>query len=81
MKLKTVKVLEGVLIGFAVLCMALLYTFEKNLFGILCLLSLAGAVGVNVVFWRCPRCGRWLGRDGGEFCRHCAAELDESKDD
>lgn len=36
-----------------------------------------GAVVFNLVFNRCPRCGRHLGRDGGEYCRHCGVKFDE----
>lgn len=81
MKLKTVKILEVALIGVAVLCLAALYVRESTVFGILGILSAAGSLLVNLIFWRCPKCGRWLGRDSRSFCTHCGAPLDREKED
>lgn len=38
------------------------------------------ALFVNVKYWRCPYCGGHLGRDPGQFCRHCGEELKELED-
>jgi len=39
-------------------------------------LILAVAVAIiNIIFWRCPYCGKNLGRDTGKFCQHCGKEL------
>lgn len=81
MKLKTVKLLEVVLIGLAFLCLALLYMKESTFFGVLGVLSAVGSLLVNLVFWRCPKCGKWLGRDSKKFCTHCGAPLDRENDD
>ena len=33
-------------------------------------------------YWRCPKCGKWLGRDsGGSFCKHCGTAIDTGKKD
>ncbi len=42
---------------------------------ILSLLLCAGLVGINLTCWRCPHCGKSLGRDTGKFCQHCGKEL------
>ena len=76
MKLKTVKILECVLIALAVLCLALLYVKESTVIGAVGGLCPLGALVVNVLFWRCPKCGRWLGRDSKHFCTHCGTPLD-----
>lgn len=81
MKLRTVKILEGVLIGFALLCIALLYVKETTVFGVLGILSAVGCLLVNLIFWRCPKCGKWLGRDSKNFCTHCGAPLDRENED
>lgn len=81
MKLKTVKILEIALIGLAFLCLALLYVKESALIGILGVLSCVGMIAVNLIFWRCPKCGKWLGRDSKHFCTHCGAPLDRENDD
>lgn len=46
-------------------------------------LSLAGifvmfaALIFYVVFYRCPHCGKFLDRSGGEFCPHCGKKINE----
>ena len=43
------------------------------------LLGLAVALGAVVVWkrwWRCPSCGRFLGRTKGQYCPHCGKEID-----
>ena len=32
---------------------------------------------VNLGYWRCPHCGRHLGRDIGRYCMHCGKELEQ----
>lgn len=81
MKLKTVKILEVALIGLAFLCLALLYVKESTFIGVLGVLSAVGMIAVNLIFWRCPKCGKWLGRDAKNFCTHCGAPLDRENDD
>lgn len=82
MKLKTVKILQYALLGLAILCMALLYVKESRVIDILGVLSAGGAILVNLIFWRCPKCGKWLGRDsGGSFCKHCGTAIDTGKKD
>ncbi len=31
---------------------------------------------LNQKWWRCPKCGKWLGRDRGEYCQHCGGKID-----
>ncbi len=33
----------------------------------------------HMIFYRCPACGRHLGRNNGEFCQHCGASLFEEE--
>lgn len=42
---------------------------------------LAVALPLNLVWMRCPECGKWLGRDLGNFCKTCGAQIpwDEKK--
>lgn len=41
----------------------------------------AAALTLNLVWIHCPKCGKWLGRDPGNFCKHCGAQIpwDEKK--
>jgi rubrerythrin len=81
MKLSTVKILEWGLIAVAFLCMALLYVKDTAVFSLLGVVSIVGCLLVNLIFWRCPKCGKWLGRDSKNFCTHCGAPLDRENED
>lgn len=37
---------------------------------------LAVVVVVDIVFYRCHNCGRFLGRDSVKFCPHCGSEVE-----
>lgn len=32
----------------------------------------------HFIFYKCPHCGRHLGRNEGEFCQYCGKQIDES---
>lgn len=81
MKLKTVKIVEILLIVLAFLFLAFGYSTDKLFFVVLAALCCAGFGFVNLIFWRCPKCGKWLGRDSKNFCTHCGAPLDRENDD
>lgn len=36
------------------------------------------AFAFNITFYRCPHCGKHLGRDGGDYCQHCGTSFDEN---
>lgn len=36
----------------------------------------AALVILSLKFWRCPSCGRWLGRDVPQYCPHCGKPLE-----
>lgn len=38
--------------------------------------DLIALIYLNQKWWRCPNCGKWLGSDMGEYCRHCGGKLD-----
>ena len=43
------------------------------------LLGMAMVFGAAVLWkrwWRCPSCGRFLGRTKGQYCPHCGKEID-----
>ena len=35
-----------------------------------------GALVFQLIAYRCPHCGRFLGRNAGAFCHHCGGSLD-----
>ncbi len=64
-----------VLIAFAAIIHRLAVLCETLLI-IALLLSLAGTIFI-VVFYRCPHCGKHLGRSGGKYCPYCGKELNK----
>lgn len=47
--------------------------------GLLFLILMAVSIVSDLLFNRCPHCGRHLGRSGGPYCRYCGEELDEGE--
>ncbi len=48
------------------------------LVALLGLLLITAGLAVQIIFWRCPSCGRYLGRPhlgSISFCPHCGAPL------
>ena len=37
----------------------------------------AAAISVNLALWRCPHCGKNLGRGVPKFCPNCGKKLDD----
>ncbi len=45
--------------------------------GTLGIAVLIAAFGVQLLFCRCPHCGKSLARIRGDFCPHCGKRIDE----
>lgn len=51
--------------------------------GVGCALAVGGVVvmlcglGFQLLFYRCPHCGKYLDRSTGPFCPHCGRSIDE----
>lgn len=76
MHLKSVKILLFVLLSLTVACLLIGGGLSNPVYF---LLAAAFAVGYAVAYaalWRCPFCGRHLGRSDGESCPHCGKALD-----
>lgn len=76
MTLKRTQVLFIVLMLVAILIMTIASGLDSGA-------SLAAGIVVTmldlamyIAFWRCPHCGRFLGRDVGDYCTHCGKKLD-----
>ena len=76
MKLKTVNSLGKILVILIFLLLfvgAIYHSYIFLLFGLgLTVITLV----FSFIFWRCPECGGFLGRDRCKYCRHCGAKLD-----
>lgn len=76
MKLKTVKRLMTGL-GIAAVAVVLLGNASESPPAVALGVALVIVeVVVSIALWRCPQCGRWLGRSRGRFCPHCGRELE-----
>ena len=78
MDLKKAKKLIYGLVVAAFLSMALGFIWETLrewlLYGFMILMGTCFAC--LLLFWRCPHCGRHLGRmDNAKFCKHCGEKL------
>ena len=61
-------------VGAAVMLLATVTPYQTA-----CLIAgfllLIGDVAFYYVFYRCPNCGGFLGRNSSEFCQHCGQRL------
>ena len=76
MKLKTVRRLMTGLSIAAVAVTLLGYVAGSPPAVALGVALVTGGATVSLALWRCPYCGRWLGRRRGRFCPHCGRELE-----
>lgn len=37
----------------------------------------ASSLVPNLLFYRCPHCGKHLGRSGGDYCPHCGTYVED----
>ena len=76
MRIKNIYRLECVLwviVGFSLL---IAYVFENDIFLTVSVLALVTILVIWIFFWKCPRCGKHLGRDIGTYCKNCGNKLD-----
>lgn len=62
-----------VVVGFVVI---LLGYFIPVLWAVGAAIALSSILP-NILFYRCPHCGRMLGKFRGSFCPHCGERIDD----
>lgn len=77
MDLKKVKHLIWALAIACVVMIALLGITKSVVFLWLMLAFAVAGIAVSLVLWRCPYCGRHLGRDVSQYCTYCGKKLDD----
>ena len=78
MKLKYVRKRTFIILGVGLLVALLGIAMKQQATLIMLgLLMMFSSVIHHVIFYRCPHCGKHLGRDGGDYCRHCGTSFDE----
>ena len=40
---------------------------------------IVGSIVFHIVFYRCPHCGSYLGRNTGPYCPECGKEVDRTE--
>jgi hypothetical protein len=76
MELKTVKIIYLIiaLLGLAVFAVGLFA--DSTIISVIGVAVIISAVIFHVIFYRCPCCGRYLGKNIGGFCQYCGEKLD-----
>lgn len=60
----------GFLIGGAAYC------WESIPLSVLAMAIILGALGIHLIFYRCPHCGKFLDRSTGDYCPYCGQRMD-----
>ncbi|MGI6014060.1 MAG: hypothetical protein ACOX7K_07220 [Oscillospiraceae bacterium] len=80
LNLKQVRILRIALSAGLIIAAAFLTWTDEMIFLYAALAFGIAFLMVHIVFWRCPHCGAFLGRDAGKYCRNCGAELRDLND-
>lgn len=77
MRLKTFKLIRYLLWAAAAILVLVLAITRLDLFLWLVAGWALAYAAFELAFWRCPDCGRWLGREKRiAYCPYCGKELD-----
>ena len=50
---------------------------QVSIFQMLTYLMVFALFILTILFWKCPHCGKYLGRSIGEYCPHCGEKLEK----
>ena len=73
---KLLKVRSWFLLGIAITVSIYAFT-RSHICMILIYLLVAAWLVLTALFWKCPHCGKFLGRSRGVYCHHCGKKLVE----
>ena len=74
----SLKIVKWVFLGITVLlCVLMLLAWKtyKMSFVYATLIVCLVAVLFGFLFWRCPYCGKYLGKGSGKFCNRCGTRI------
>lgn len=60
------------IIGFIMI----LFSYSNIIFLPIGLLVAGSSIVPNLLFYKCPHCGKHLGRSSGDFCQYCGKSID-----
>lgn len=54
----------------------MMFAYIHIIFVLIGLITASSGVVVSILFYKCPHCGKHLGRSGGDFCPYCGGDID-----
>lgn len=60
------------IIGFILI----LLSYKRIMFLPIGVIVAGSSVVPNLLFYKCPHCGKHLGSNGGDFCQYCGKSID-----
>ena len=60
------------IIGFILI----LLSYKRIMFLPIGVIVAGSSVVPNLLFYKCPHCGKHLGSNGGDFCKYCGKSID-----
>lgn len=79
MKLKLLKAAVWIITAAAIVMFALFTVTEDRTYSYAVLGLAAAAVVLELIFYRCPACGKFLGSFSNRCCPHCGARVNEKR--
>lgn len=76
MKLKMVNIIFALAVVVGAIVSGIGSTYNMQWMAFLGIAIMCGGLIVNVMYYRCPHCGTYLGRSRGNFCPYCGESLE-----
>ena len=54
----------------------ILLSYKRIMFLPIGVIVAGSSVVPNLLFYKCPHCGKHLGSNGGDFCQYCGKSID-----
>ena len=77
LNLKKVNSIFGIALFVSIVILLCSAVFNNIVLFIIGFVCSCGAVIFKMLFYRCPHCGKFLGRDTCRYCPHCGENVNE----
>lgn len=51
------------------------YCWQSTPLAVLAMIIIMVALGIHLIFYRCPHCGKFLDRSTGDYCPYCGQRM------
>ena len=75
MKISTAKIIQDILWFIVFISLIFAYIFDSNIFLIISISAMSLILIVRIKFWKCPYCGKYIGRDDKNYCGNCGEKI------